>query len=1361
MSYEEEIEACERLTVEDMVRISGSHLPQEMRSQPWTFLNHGTGILEAEELCNAYMAAYGLCHLAKMRHAIAGMGANRPYQYAFPWGELRDGFEIFDYGCGQGLGTVAVVEGLRAHDLLRHLRRVTLVEPSGMALGRARLHVRQALGQDCEATIRTANKPLPASRDDAEAYTAADAEAKCVLHIFSNILDIQAVDLRKTAQMITTPDRRHIVLCVGPTSPSNKSRFQAFFSYFADNSTTFADCDEMQFGKHANGKGFTCLIKGFTFEGLGAHEILRKASCYAPARCFASYARTPHAPVGNSHAFDLLAPFDFTVRRDVHPAYAVISNLISRGHYTLPTPRVAAQAADDASLVAAARLQKALAELLMTGRLDIGKAAWRILVLGDEANVAASALEDFRELHAHLTALSEEYDKMPMPQIELSANASPGTTYDAIFELAPTAGCDTGATFARHKAYNDCHVIIRPLTTPASGRRQIHTTRRIRYKPLVEKDGQGYYNKIEENARHLRYFLRLLFQKEDFRPGQLPILSRALSLQSVIGLLPTGGGKSLTYQLAAMLQPGITIVVDPLKGLMKDQYDGLLKTGIDCVCYINSDLPSAEKIEREHELVRSEAQITFLSPERLCIHRFRQTLKAMKEAETYFAYGVIDEVHCVSEWGHDFRISYLHLGRNLYNYAQPQGADDEHISLFGLTATASFDVLADVERELSGTDAYSLDDDAIVRYENTNRLELQYYVHPIDAPNAHDKRDVEKTKEERLRDVMADATRKLAEIQQPKAVATIKRRFLERENVPHGGKRTAVNSADLRTTAPPQWFETLDNDVASIVFCPRANGGRMSVGSVQGQLQKRGVRHTTTYRGGAPIKQQDEFLHGAKNVMVATKAFGMGIDKPNVRLTFHMNYPGSLESFVQEAGRAGRDKKMALATILYSPQKFTCRNVRKGTTQQLSADYDTNRFFYDSNFLGEEFELYSMDLLLHRLTVRISNEEFEGVITPTESQTQGIVKFIDRYAVGKRLTFYVPYDEHVQPLDEFNAYLFDHRMQLFKTDYAQTVTCETGVYSNIYGITDFKPALQKAIYRMCVIGLINDFTEDYARKEFRVTIECKESERHYDYLRSYYRKYYSEEKTDKMIAEVREMAATEGVVMASLRHLTRFTYRSIATKRAQSIQDMEHFCDTALRPGRDWKEANEELKDYIYYYFNSKYARSGFATHDDATGADIPFSLKDDTDPDMHNESEITSFDLVRKYTRVVDADIVGNDSQIDNVKHLQGAVRLIRRASTDKNPALSLLNIFCILFLQQEGGAAQEEELCEDYEAAMSFYTSGGRRTIMDEFADLLVAHAVVTPEKKGTLEKLFDYVQLKKHLSNLQLLTSKYTNE
>lgn len=291
-----------------------------------------------------------------------------------------------------------------------------------------------------------------------------------------------------------------------------------------------------------------------------------------------------------------------------------------------------------------------------------------------------------------------------------------------------------------------------------------------------------------------------------------------MSNLSVIGLLPTGSGKSLTYQIAALLQPGITIVIDPLISLMKDQYDGLRKASIDSCTFINSTV--SDKSKREELMERSLVQFVFLSPERLCIRGFRSRLHNMQDLHVYFSYGVIDEVHCVSEWGHDFRFTYLHLGRNLYNYVLPKQSAirPDRIALFGLTATASFDVLADVERELSGNGAFPLDSDAIVRYENTNRLELQYHIIEIDGTSCWSKWDVYRKKNDTLPAIIEESYHKLLELQSPENIARIKQRFIERESITNENILREIKNAELCVDISEDWYRKQPNNAAAIVF---------------------------------------------------------------------------------------------------------------------------------------------------------------------------------------------------------------------------------------------------------------------------------------------------------------------------------------------------------------------------------------------------------------------------------------------------------------------------------------------------------------------------------------------------------------
>lgn len=1228
--------------------------------------------------------------------------------------------------------------------------------------------------EDYNADVIAVSKYLPSDNgDNSNCITSINVEQPTAIHIFSNILDIEAVSLKGVSKMITSSGQKHIVLCIGPAN-LNESRILSFRNYFVENHIhIFTKFRETNFGFHPNRKAYGCLINSFSYSLSQTSEILHEYKYFAPIQYFASFTDTITKSSLKESAFEILAPFDITAHKNLCPVYALMSNLISRGCPTLASKKILDYVSNMSdtqkakSLNAIARIQKTFIEAIISERLDTNKLEWKILIIEDNTSVAKISIEDFSETYHNLIAMTKDYDDMVLPKLSvcIKDNASSRMEYDAIIDISIDQLCNAKeVTFSRFKVLNDCYFIVRSSEKVYEDR-ILYTNERINYKPFVEKDSYGIYHKIEDNCSRLRYFLNLIFRKEDFRPGQLPILNRALQLKSVIGLLPTGGGKSLTYQLAAMLQPSVTLVVDPLKGLMKDQYDGLLHIGIDCISYINGDITKnyEEGRKRELALTGSQVQIMFLSPERLSIHRFRDVLRSMRESGVYFSYGVIDEVHCVSEWGHDFRLAYLHLGRNLFNYVLPKEVEgeDNHISLFGLTATASFDVLADVERELSGPNAYTLEDDATVRYENTNRLELQYYVYEVDANEAPNAWAVGDIKEEKLLEVINDATQKIADIQDNSAVKYIKERFIERENLMDSAIIDKIHNTDLTVDVEREWYNHTNTNAAGIVFCTRASGrANLSVPTVEASLRNRGLRSISTYKGGDDTACQDSFLKGRTNIMVATKAFGMGIDKSNVRMTFHLNYPGSLESFVQEAGRAGRDKKMALATIMYSPKKFWVKNVKTDKWQDFSADYTNNKFFYDSNFLGEEFELFVMELLMNNLQVKISNEEFYDVDKPCIANSQGIVKFIKRYEKGHILTYYISYEEDEKVLDGYNQYLSTKNMPVFNTYNARNLKNSCGYsYIRDYGSAVYKDAIQKAIYRMCVIGLIDDFTEDYSKRTFRITTICQDESEYFEHLRLYYRKYYSTERVESMMGEVRKLANTEGVIMACLKHLTSFIYKSIADKRARGILDMEQFCNMAISSKKDWKETNEELKDFIYYYFNSKYAREGFVTYDSNLQQDVPFSLKDDTSHDIYSEDKITSFELVRKYMRVVDAEIVNNDSQMDNIKHLQGAVRLIRRAIAEMNPVLNLLNVFCILYLGQEANEMLEDELYNDYKAVYEQYMDEGKSALIDEFTQLLIKHAAL--KDKEYINKIQLAIQLEEHVKAFSNIKNKYTEK
>lgn len=567
--------------------------------------------------------------------------------------------------------------------------------------------------------------------------------------------------------------------------------------------------------------------------------------------------------------------------------------------------------------------------------------------------------------------------------------------------------------------------------TERDTRRVMYTSKSITYKPLVKILQNDSYDLISENVNAIEYFLRNIFRKLSFLDGQLLILNRALQNQSVIGLLPTGGGKSLTYQLASLLQPGVVLVVDPIKSLMQDQFENLKDSGINSAIFINSTLTTTERKVNTARFETGEVMFCFISPERLIIKEFRDALISMNHNKIYFSYCVIDEVHCVSEWGHDFRTAYLSLGKNAVDFCKTGNGNP--IPIFGLTATASFDVLADVERELSYRNNIGLD--AIIRRENTIRDEIQYRIiktegnFEVETPfeidglsleeegplktqeynkykNLYVEKDVNiwkiqeliglakrKCINELILEVPEDLKNRFSSNELHRVLDQTFEKFLEEKDINEYSAKYKIPLSNRNllkkefidrqleriemSDLDPQNFYDKECTNACIIFCPhrawyfgvsdkykwqkytetgRDDEGRIShmrgdfvldensnkvpvppserKGIADGLLDPRFKVATFIGSGGENEKEekkiqedsfenQTAFIENKLNLMVATKAFGMGINKRNIRSTMHINMPSSLEGFVQEGGRAGRDRKIAVNYILINNQNFS------------------------------------------------------------------------------------------------------------------------------------------------------------------------------------------------------------------------------------------------------------------------------------------------------------------------------------------------------------------------------------------------------------------------------------------------------
>jgi superfamily II DNA helicase RecQ len=686
---------------------------------------------------------------------------------------------------------------------------------------------------------------------------------------------------------------------------------------------------------------------------------------------------------------------------------------------------------------AIARVQKTIVELILSNNLDLKKKQWNILAIERDVPCVNLAIEDLKQQFENLYSLSnsqfefpeinlkiintEEFAESSLQKKETKTITSFSSTenFDLLIDVSMLRrnGIEREETSFNAK----CVATIRS-THYINSERKIYTSDFIDYKPATRKLENETYEAFSEAEKCLTYFLQNIFRKKEFRAGQLPILNRALQGKSVIGLLPTGGGKSLTYQLASMLQAGVTIVIDPIKSLMQDQYDNLLKNGIDSCNFINSKLSREEKAIATSQVTESKMIFSFVSPERLQIEDFRTSLNEMHKNKVYFSYCVIDEVHCVSEWGHDFRTSYLSLGRNAIEFCKTKNKN--FIPIFGLTATASFDVLSDVERELSGNGLTDIDTDAIVRFENTNRVELQYQIINVDVEFERDEKFKPKLKDGKVitlpvQPIMTDiknatAIEKQKELQRiidmiPSSISQFNEQsetILDWTKDRFSTEEAANRNIRIENFDSEKFYDETNSN-GGIIFCPHRtwlfgvtdkfkwdkysddifddNGnvihkrGEFVLDenkkkvklppdkrkAVADCINKENVK-VGIFMGSSDedesvgkeieaesFENQRRFINNEQNLMVATKAFGMGIDKPNVRFTIHFNIPSSIESFVQEAGRAGRDRKVALSSILFNQQQVSIFNQRFLDELKPKLSEDTFKLF--KQFKNQKF----------------------------------------------------------------------------------------------------------------------------------------------------------------------------------------------------------------------------------------------------------------------------------------------------------------------------------------------------------------------------------------------------------------------
>lgn len=452
-----------------------------------------------------------------------------------------------------------------------------------------------------------------------------------------------------------------------------------------------------------------------------------------------------------------------------------------------------------------------------------------------------------------------------------------------------------------------------------------------------------------------------LFGFPSMRQFQHAILERVLCGKSILGIAATGGGKSECFILPAMLLPGITLVVSPLKALMLDQYDRLSRRyGLkNLVTFLNGDV-AKERQQRLSEIERGIYKLVYVTPEQLARDDVLMRLQRADQ-EHGIRYVALDEAHCISEWGHDFRVDYLNVVKRLHDWNIAPVC-------IALTATASPRVRDDICTQLQLRPDL-VEDGGDVFVHSSNRPELNLVVR------------ISQTTKQKIDRLLADLRRQ----QHDPGAAIIFMPWAKgsaHDWYRHLRPEVESFAAYLETTLRTQvaiYHGKMDDDLPDTVI-ERVEDEQSTI-VADGLVQRFGEME-----GRSRTREQHDFVRGRRTIMVATKGFGMGVDKNNVRLVLHRTPPASLEAYAQEAGRAGRDGQLATVVVHYSPDQpeIAPSNQRR---RFIKSDHEIQSFFLRNIYIR------SIDAHVLRAFLR----QFEQTPKrPFYFTSNELVEFIDR-----------------------------------------------------------------------------------------------------------------------------------------------------------------------------------------------------------------------------------------------------------------------------------------------------------------------------------------------------------------------------
>ncbi len=1317
--FVQDLNKLEAVTFQNIVEIAGKHKDYT------AYTDRGKKILETPGECNRYIERFFQMHYFKIIDSISKLlSYDKIHEYS------GRGIILYDWACGQGLVSWLFLNQLAERRLKIKVTEVILIEPSAIALKRAEVLIRYI---DKNVKLTTINRLL----NDISEKELIRTEDTLRIHYVSNFIDMLNWESIDYLSKLIIESQVHQDYALVALSPYRASALDRFINNFPEsnrvlvsqrNCTKDNSCANCKFNKE---------FCSDSIKSRGTKRIERIALITAKQSQIRFLAQPPQdfekdLEVTNvalvSYVCDPVlrliresqfifpveeAKFTFKLphqRKDApdleQSVLGVLMNHIVRGmpsyvpieiedmlveafsgmierdikngniedKFTLPAeemlgtyrglpskPVLNSQElktiAVDA-LIYMAQTQYALIQYL---QLNYTADRVRFILLEKERFYAHFCMLSLINTIQKLSALIPE---SKLPEIEYVVYSD---THDSLlascnskfgFPISDLASLDT-ASLNREDVLVICGEIPKTITNqdienaitvgPTSEEavtHRFHSNEHIRYS--LSDQGDPTREKLIDDSLH--YFLRSLFRKQDFWPRQREIISKIMELNSVLGVLPTGGGKSLIYQYSALMQPGFCIVIEPIRSLMKDQHEELSDLQIDSI-YINSDLKPEEKLIRLTRFVAGESLFLLMSPERMQMPLTKIDLLYMSNQRRYASYFVIDEAHCVSEWGHDFRPSYLSLAKNAVDCFKPKFG--KPLPLIALTATASLDVQHDVQKEMTinGSDLPEIVTDPI------KRQEIDYYF--LRATQKH----------EELEKLFSSLTDDSCQIPISKENAAL---------VFCTYKKGLTGVFGSRNDGFYYSLKRRYNDLIGVGYFSGADEKDAQVS----------VEEMNNY--------QNMFKRSQIGIMVATQAFGMGFNKPNIRYSFHVDLPKSIESLVQESGRIGRDKSSSSSYLLYNERDrdFKLQLMKKSHVSQELAAIILNEIFgikseenkldirklisgidyyskwpkepehkriyfnqtinedYDNNQANNNNRACYFDLALKQLVNDPKKPVDNGLFDAVRFALQHSTILTDILVPLKKRSL-------LDIIKLNNSLVYHHKISkylMFNSlknnpdycQYARSIELEIN-------FDEVQKQCEFVLYRLQLLGVIENYSNNYSSGDFEVEFKVPDVDTIITIYEAYLEKYRSKAFVHKKISALKDLLDSENLFDHYSRifdDLSGFFDENIQKKRNQALQEMYQTADLGK------KKSKEEIRDLLDHYFNSKFISD----------------LTTDTDGGKEEKWET----LLKYLNEVADP---ANGSRIENLEHMEGACSRLLQEYPDNYVLLILrsLTLLCL----------------------------------------------------------------------------------